>query len=163
RELRRLQAPARHDRAGDREPRSRRQRRAPRDHRMTDDIERKDGPDPGEDALPPDAEFPDTDFRRLIDKLHIEHHFDFRDYKEASLRRRVRLRMSQVHAATVGDYITFLDQDPSEQRALIDTILINITRFFRDPEAWQVMRDVVLPRMVEHARATGGLRVWSAG
>jgi two-component system CheB/CheR fusion protein len=129
---------------------------------MTEAIDRKDDAVQEED-FSTGADFPETDFRRLLDKLHLEHHFDFRDYKEASLRRRVRLRMSQVHVATIPHYIAFLDQNPSEHRALIDTILINITRFFRDPEAWQVLRETVLPRVVEDARATGGLRVWSAG
>ena len=126
---------------------------------MTDDAERKEP----EEQAPEGADLPDTDFRRLIDKLHVEHHFDFREYKEASLRRRVRLRMSQVHVATIADYITFLDQNPSEHRALIDTILINITRFFRDPEAWDALRDTVLPRLLETARASGAMRIWSAG
>jgi two-component system, chemotaxis family, CheB/CheR fusion protein len=128
---------------------------------MTDDIGRQNA-EPGEE-VPGGADFTETDFRRLLDKLHLEHHFDFRDYKEASLRRRMHLRMSQVHVSTVADYIAFLDRHPSEHRALIDTILINVTRFFRDPEAWQVLRETVLPRVVEHGRAMGGLRIWSAG
>jgi len=128
---------------------------------MTDEPEDEEAG--GDGADPGGQELPDADFRRLLDKLNVEHHFDFRDYKEASLRRRIRLRMSHVHVPTIAEYIKFLDQNPSEYRSLIDTILINITRFFRDPDAWQTLRQSVFPRLVEHARATGTLRVWSAG
>jgi len=136
---------------------------------MTDEPEPETPDEPdreeagGDGADSGGSELSALDFRRLLDKLHLEHHFDFREYKEASLRRRIRLRMSHVHVPTIADYIKFLDQNPSEYRSLIDTILINITRFFRDPDAWEALRQSVIPRIVEHARATGTLRVWSAG
>jgi two-component system CheB/CheR fusion protein len=102
-------------------------------------------------------------FRRLIEKLHLEHGVDFRDYKEPSLLRRVQRRMAQVHLDTFESYITYLDRTPSEKAELINSILINVTRFFRDPEAWATLRDDVLPRLLEDAAVTRSLRVWSAG
>jgi two-component system, chemotaxis family, CheB/CheR fusion protein len=105
----------------------------------------------------------DPKFRDLLEKLYVEHNFDFRQYKEGSLLRRVRRRMAQVRVATCADYITYLDHHAAEHTELLNVILINVTRFFRDPEAWGVVRETVLPRLVEEAAASPVLRIWSAG
>jgi len=105
----------------------------------------------------------DTEFQRLLEKLHIEHNFDFRQYKEASLLRRVRRRMGQLHVTSFATYIHYLDRNPEEYKALLDVILINVTRFFRDPDAWSVVREKVLPRLIEEAASTQSVRFWSAG
>ncbi len=125
-----------------------------------------DGEEPElrEDAESDDgAVAPDPAFGRLLEKLHIEHNSDFREYKEGSLLRRIRRRMAQVRIDRVDDYITFLDRHPGEHTALLNVILINVTRFFRDVEAWDVLRDRVLPVLLEHATSTRSLRIWSAG
>jgi two-component system, chemotaxis family, CheB/CheR fusion protein len=119
------------------------------------------GPSPpsrGEEgATPPPA------FARLLDKLSAEHHFDFRDYKPTSLVRRIQARMSQVGIDDAEAYIAHLDRHPDEAERLFDTILINITGFFRDPAAWELLGEQVMPRLIESAAATGTIRVWSAG
>jgi two-component system CheB/CheR fusion protein len=101
-------------------------------------------------------------YARLLDKLSVEHHFDFRQYKAGSLVRRIRARLSQLGLDDVETYIALLDRNPEEAQALFNTILINVTAFFRDPEAWEALGQVV-PRLLETAKSTGTLRVWSAG
>src|SRR5688500_8170607 len=66
-------------------------------------------------------------FRRLLDRLKSEHRFDLHDYKSASLVRRVRTRMSQVHAPDFDAYARLLDLDEGEATVLLNTILINVT------------------------------------
>ena len=116
---------------------------------------------------PPSAELPEQErpaFRRLLDKLSAEHQFDFRKYKVASLARRIRARMNQVRVADFDAYVRYLDAHADEPVALFNAILINVTGFFRDPEAWEVLGRDVLPRIVEAAtRERRGIRVWSAG
>ncbi|TMA82708.1 MAG: hypothetical protein E6J72_01990 [Deltaproteobacteria bacterium] len=101
-------------------------------------------------------------FAALLEKLHAEHNFDFREYKPASLLRRIRRRMTQVHVERFESYMSYLDKHADEHIALLNAILINVTRFFRDPEAWDMLRDHVLPSIIDaaraHARPAGGVR-----
>src|SRR5688500_1848585 len=114
----------------------------------------------------PAAELSDEEaagFRRLLDKLKSEHRFDLYDYKSASLVRRVRTRMGQVHASDFDAYARLLDKDDGEATLLLNTILINVTGFFRDPEAWAALGQHVVSALADHAAASGSLRIWSAG
>ena len=102
-------------------------------------------------------------FRALLDKLSESYNFDFREYKGASLMRRIRTRMNQVHADGFAPYATYLETHPEEHVALFNTILINVTGFFRDAEAWTTLAEDVIPRIVADAADTRSIRVWSAG
>ena len=113
-------------------------------------------------SLPAD-DVDDAGFTRLLDKLAQEHQFDVREYKEASLARRIRSRMSQVHVESFADYIAYLDRHPEEHAAVFNAVLINLTGFFRDTEAWEALRREVLPRLVDDGEPSRTLRVWSAG
>jgi two-component system CheB/CheR fusion protein len=105
----------------------------------------------------------DAAFRGLLDKLSTTYNFDFREYKEPSLARRVRARMSQVHVDDFASYARYLDQHGDEHVALFNTILINVTGFFRDAEAWKTLAAEVIPRVVTAAGESRSIRVWSAG
>jgi two-component system CheB/CheR fusion protein len=112
------------------------------------------------------VELPETEraaFRRLLDMLHTEHRFDFREYKTVSLLRRIRARMSHVRVEGFDTYIDYLRLHTQEATALFNSILVNVTGFFRDPEAWEVLRADALPALITAAIAAGRLRVWSAG
>jgi two-component system, chemotaxis family, CheB/CheR fusion protein len=103
------------------------------------------------------------DFRGLLEKLSARHNFDFREYKEGSLARRIRSRMTQMHVDSFAAYSEFLDANPNEHVSLFNTVLINVTGFFRDPEAWTALAEAVIPRLVEDVRESRTLRIWSAG
>ena len=89
--------------------------------------------------------------------------FDFDGYKRSSLVRRIRKRMGDVRVRTYADYIDFLQVHPEEFSHLFNTILINVTAFFRDPQAWQFLREEVIPRIVSNKKPDDPIRVWSAG
>jgi len=71
--------------------------------------------------------------------------------------------MAQLHVTSFATYIHYLDRNADEYKALLDVILINVTSFFRDPEAWNQVRETVLPRLIEEAASNQSLRIWSAG
>ncbi|HVG45355.1 MAG TPA: CheR family methyltransferase, partial [Longimicrobium sp.] len=87
---------------------------------------------------------------------------DFRGYKRSTLGRRFRRRMDEVGVETYPAYADWLDAHPDEFTALFNTILINVTSFFRDPEAWEALTREVLEPLAER-RTQGPIRVWSAG
>jgi two-component system CheB/CheR fusion protein len=105
----------------------------------------------------------DPHFEALLIYLKEARGFDFTGYKRSSLMRRVNRRMTQLGMAGYPDYLDALQVNPDEFTALFNTILINVTGFFRDRDAWDHLRDQVLKPMVA-AKADGApIRVWSAG
>jgi len=105
----------------------------------------------------------DPHFEQLLTYLYQSHGFDFTGYKRSSLMRRVRKRLDELHLQGSGDYVDFLQVHPEEFGVLFDTILINVTAFFRDPAAWDYLRDTVVPRIVAEKGEDDLIRVWSAG
>ena len=103
------------------------------------------------------------DFEAVLDYIKRHRGFDFTGYKRSSLVRRVSARMKAVEVATFADYLDFLQVDPQEFTALFDTILINVTGFFRDPVAWEVLARDVIPGVLANKSGPEPIRVWSAG
>jgi len=104
----------------------------------------------------------DPYFEEVLTYLKEQRGFDFTGYKRASLLRRVQRRMSTLHVETYEDYLDYLQMHPEEFTPLFNTILINVTDFFRDPEAWDYFRAQVLPDLLK-TKAEENIRVWSAG
>src|SRR4051812_44034393 len=99
----------------------------------------------------------------LLDFIKRNRGFDFTGYKRSTIERRVTKRMEEVGVETHADYIDFLEVHPGEFSELFNTILINVTSFFRDPDAWKHIQDDVLPRLLAGRSDTEPIRVWSAG
>ncbi|TDH58968.1 PAS domain S-box protein [Dankookia rubra] len=110
------------------------------------------------------TEGPDPDFETLLRFVQEHRGVDFRGYKRASLHRRITKRMEAVGAEGFAAYHALLEANPEEFAAMLDTVLINVSSFFRDREAWEVLRREVVPRIVARHREGGrGIRIWSAG
>lgn len=77
----------------------------------------------------------------LLEYLYRNRGFDFHGYKRSSLLRRIQKRMQIVGVADFGAYLDTLEVDPEEFSQLFNTILINVTSFFRDGDVWQSLRD----------------------
>jgi two-component system CheB/CheR fusion protein len=105
----------------------------------------------------------EADFDVLFLMLKESRGFDFAGYKRSTLHRRVRRRMALVRVATVAEYRDYLELQPEEFGALFDSMLINVTGFFRDPLAWQALADNVLPELLSAKSVKAPIRVWSAG
>jgi two-component system CheB/CheR fusion protein len=89
--------------------------------------------------------------------------FDFTGYKRTTLERRVQRRMAMVGIADYGAYIDLLQLRPEEITDLFNTILINVTSFFRDPEVWDVVASDALPRLIGAKGGAAPIRAWSVG
>jgi two-component system CheB/CheR fusion protein len=105
----------------------------------------------------------DPSFEALVTYLKDSRGFDFTGYKRSSLVRRVRRRMDQVRIGDYGEYLEYLEVHPEEFTALFNTILINVTQFFRDGEAWDYLRDEVIPLLIAEKAPDQPIRLWSAG
>ena len=105
----------------------------------------------------------DESFETLLGYLRDARGFDFTGYKRTSLARRVRHRMDQAGFETYEAYLDELQANADEFGALFNTILINVTAFFRDAEAWDVLRDKVIPSILAERGPGDPIRVWSAG
>ncbi|MGI5132148.1 CheR family methyltransferase [Pseudonocardia sp. CA-107938] len=105
----------------------------------------------------------EQDLELLLQHVKRSRGFDFTGYKRSSLLRRVDRRMAQVGAADYTEYLDRLELHPEEFTTLFNTILINVTGFFRDPEAWDHLRTEVLPALLASKGPTEPVRVWSAG
>jgi two-component system, chemotaxis family, CheB/CheR fusion protein len=103
------------------------------------------------------------DLEVLLDHLRRSRGFDFTGYKRTSLSRRIEKRMQAVGADGYLGYLDDLEVDPEEFTHLFNTILINITGFFRDPPAWEYPRAEILPLLAAERRDGEPIRVWSAG
>jgi two-component system, chemotaxis family, CheB/CheR fusion protein len=102
------------------------------------------------------------DFESLLDFLKRQRGSDFTGYKRATLGRRVAKRMEVVGVEDHAEYLDYLQVHPDEFTELFNTLLINVTGFFRDPAAWRYLDEEVIPELLRR-RPTGELRVWSAG
>ncbi|MFF5232185.1 CheR family methyltransferase [Dactylosporangium sp. NPDC000521] len=106
---------------------------------------------------------PDYAFEALLTYLKEARGFDFTGYKRSSLMRRVNRRIAQLGMHGYSEYLDQLQVHPDEFTTLFNTILINVTSFFRDSEPWDYLRTELIPRMLAESKPDAPLRIWSAG
>lgn len=82
-------------------------------------------------------------------------------YKERCLRRRIAVRMRARGAHRYRDYEALLRRDAQEYQRLLDTVTINVSKFYRNPEVWQAVEQLILPTLF--ALDEPEVRIWSAG
>ncbi|NYD39687.1 two-component system CheB/CheR fusion protein [Actinomycetospora corticicola] len=111
-------------------------------------------------ALTPAEE---VEFEALLSFLKESRGFDFTGYKRSSIRRRVTRRMQQVDVATFAEYLDLLQVDTEEFTQLFNTVLINVTGFLRDTEAWEELAEQIVPQLLAPKPRGEAVRVWSAG
>jgi two-component system CheB/CheR fusion protein len=105
----------------------------------------------------------DEAFESLLAFIRDERGFDFTGYKRPSLQRRISKRMQDLGVDDFADYQTRLASDGDEFVQLFNTILINVTSFFRDEVAWDFLGEEVLPKILEAKDGSEPIRVWSTG
>jgi two-component system CheB/CheR fusion protein len=89
--------------------------------------------------------------------------FDFTGYKRSSLARRIRKRMYEAGSSDYVEYRDRLETSAEEFHHLFNTILINVTSFFRDAETWTFLQHEVMPELLADIDPAREIRVWSAG
>lgn len=103
----------------------------------------------------------DADFRALMEKITRDRGFRCLSYKDKCLRRRVGVRMRAKGTASYTEYAEILDTDHQEYDRLHRVLTINVTKFFRNWDAYAVLEQRVVPQL--WARTDAELRIWSAG
>jgi two-component system CheB/CheR fusion protein len=114
-------------------------------------------------SVPPAEPRSAQEFEALIEYLKNSRGFDFSGYKRSSLQRRISKRMQSLRIERASDYLDYLEVHPDEFIQLFNTILINVTSFFRDTAAWEFLTAEVLPRLIASKQPHEPIRVWSAG
>ncbi|TVR66627.1 MAG: chemotaxis protein CheR [Candidatus Competibacteraceae bacterium] len=99
----------------------------------------------------------------LLALLRKETGVDFSFYKPSTILRRIERRMGIAQMITVEDYVRHLSESPQAVKALYKDLLISVTRFFRDPEAFEILRRKVIPEIFAQASGDQPVRIWVAG
>src|SRR5271169_3060274 len=113
-------------------------------------------------GLAPDDHPPDR-LAEIIDLLRTKTAHDFALYKPGTLLRRIERRMALAAVDDIGRYLDRLRQDSSELDLLAKDLLINVTSFFRDPKAFELLEKEVIPDLVRRQPSDRPLRIWVAG
>ena len=101
--------------------------------------------------------------KRIFILLRAQTGHDFSQYKANTINRRIERRMAVHQFDTIDGYVKYLQQTPVEVEALFRDLLIGVTNFFRDPEAFKVLEELVIPKLFEGKPAGAVIRAWLPG
>ena len=102
-------------------------------------------------------------FADVINVLDAKTSHDFSLYKRGTLQRRIERRMAMAGIESSGGYLQVLREDSSERERLAKDLLINVTHFFRDPAAFGLLAETVIPEIVRQQPVDRPLRIWVPG
>ncbi|WP_197454706.1 PAS domain S-box protein [Stieleria varia] len=94
--------------------------------------------------------------------MEVTNH-NFQHYKQNTLARRIRRRMHVLKLSQVDAYVKFLVQDEDEPQALFRELLISVTEFFRDPDAFELLSQSVIPKLFANRVSSDTVRIWVPG
>ncbi|GGA70860.1 chemotaxis protein CheR [Arenimonas soli] len=119
----------------------------------------------GQTRVPAAVETPlaETTLKKIFVLLRSQTGHDFSQYKPSTINRRVERRMAVHQIDLLESYVRFLQQTPAEVEALFRDLLIGVTNFFRDPDAFKVLEEHVLPKLFANKPVGSAIRVWCAG
>jgi two-component system CheB/CheR fusion protein len=110
------------------------------------------------------VETSDTGIDEIFKLLRRDHNIDFSLYKPTTVKRRIERRISLGHYSDLEKYAIALGDDPEELNSLYKDLLIGVTQFFRDRQAFDVLKQDVIPEIIEKKRESNeAIRVWIAG
>ncbi|REJ88481.1 MAG: PAS domain S-box protein [Planctomycetota bacterium] len=116
----------------------------------------------GGEAAPLFESSPDH-YKSILSLLQAHTNYDFRCYKKGTLNRRIQRRMGLRHVEKLADYLALLRSDTNEIRRLFKDLLIGVTRFFREKEAWETLEQDVITPLVASKSYGDSVRVWVPG
>ncbi len=102
----------------------------------------------------------EAELQGILALLKAKGDFDFSWYKRSTVQRRIRRRMGLTRKSTMSAYLSFLSANASEIALLVSDMLIGVTAFFREPEAWDYLAENVLARLVGDGEESDPIRVW---
>src|ERR1700761_3694836 len=102
----------------------------------------------------------DQFLKTVFDLIRGESGVEFHYYKTPTILRRINKRMMQGNFPTPDKYITYLQDHKDEVKQLGQDFLIGVTRFFRDPEAFDVLREKVIPAIIDNKEEDDTIKIW---
>jgi two-component system, chemotaxis family, CheB/CheR fusion protein len=99
-------------------------------------------------------------FGEILAVLKSRTRLDFNGYKKPTILRRIQRRMGLHQIEELGDYSSVVRQNPTEAAALADDLMIHVSGFFRDPEAWDALRRLVIEPLVAERDVDSSIRCW---
>jgi two-component system CheB/CheR fusion protein len=115
------------------------------------------------DATEPAALADGDPIVEIINLLRVRTSVDFTHYKQTTIRRRILRRMALRGLHDPDEYLDLLKGDDGEAQALFQDFLIRVTQFFRDPEAYEALKEKVFPAIVNGRVSGSVIRIWVAG
>ena len=103
------------------------------------------------------------DFENLLNYLNNSRGLDFTGYKRNSLKRLTTRRMQRVGVATYSEYLDYLQVHPQEHNNLFNSLMLNVTAFFRNDSAWDTIATEIVPQIINRKEKSESIRLWSAG
>ena len=100
---------------------------------------------------------------KVLILLRAHTHQDFSLYKKSTIYRRIERRMGIHQIENIATYVRFLQENPHETELLFKELLIGVTNFFRDPEAWEALKTKAIPQLIASRPEAITLRGWVAG
>ncbi len=116
-----------------------------------------------EPVVQPDSEEVVVPRREILEHIEKRYDVDFSKYKMGTVGRRIDKRMQLLGIKSLADYKRYIEQEPREISELYYQILIGVTQFFRDPDAFSSLETAVLPQMIGSKKDGAELRVWVPG
>ncbi len=119
----------------------------------------------GKPPRPATAPVPKTEnaMKKIFILLRAQTGHDFSQYKPSTIHRRIERRMAVHQIETMDGYVKYAQQTPAEVEAFFRDLLIGVTNFFRDPEAFKALEEQVIPKLFAGKPAGAAIRVWSPG
>ncbi|MEJ8802793.1 chemotaxis protein CheB [Pontibacter sp. H249] len=100
--------------------------------------------------------------KEILDLVCTHTQTDFTNYKEATINRRIRKRMDHLAVKSMNEYLMYLHENPAEIKTLCQEFFINVTNFFRDPEAFEVLEKEYIPKIIASKAENEQVKVWTA-
>lgn len=116
-----------------------------------------------EQAAPAQAEKSTGSFEKIIGLLLAQTGTDFSAYKKNTVYRRIERRLVVHEIDKMSAYVQYLQENPQELELLFKELLIGVTRFFREPHEWELLKRKVLPELMSKQASSDTIRVWIPG
>lgn len=112
------------------------------------------------------GELPESETKvlsKIFGKINVKMGHDFSQYKRSSVLRRIERRMRVTRINSLSDYLEYITEHPPEIKELFKDLLISVTNFFRDSEAFDNLQETVIPKLFEGKDSKDNVRMWVPG
>ena len=107
----------------------------------------------------------EKEFQFLLDKISRNRDIDFSNYRDTVLKRKIKSRMHATDCKDYWEYLMLLNTNPLEYENLIKAMTIKVSEFFRNPDVFVLMREIIVPEIIAQKQRKGdeNIRAWSCG